>query len=51
MADLIQAYETYLASEKNASPNTVCSYMRDIRQFSGWLESHTGSHVLSVVQA
>ena len=37
MLDLIQAYEKYLIKVKQASGNTVASYMRDIRQFSDWL--------------
>ena len=38
MLDLIHAYETYLMKVKQASANTVCSYMRDIRQFTDWLQ-------------
>lgn len=37
MLDLICAYENYLSKVKQASSNTVASYMRDIRQFAGWL--------------
>ena len=37
MLDLIGAYEKYLSKVKQASTNTVASYMRDIRQFSQWL--------------
>jgi integrase/recombinase XerD len=39
MLDLLQAYENYLTKVKQASQNTVSSYMRDIRQFSDWLHS------------
>ena len=42
MLDLIQAYENYLTREKLASSNTVCSYIRDIRQYAEWLQRHTG---------
>ena len=38
MLDLIQAYENYLSKVKKASTNTISSYMRDIRQFSEWLD-------------
>ena len=38
MLDLISAYENYLTKIKQASVNTVFSYMRDIRQFSAWLQ-------------
>ena len=37
MLDLIQAYENYLKKVKQASANTISSYMRDIRQFAVWL--------------
>ena len=37
MLDLIQAYENYLTKVRQASNNTVSSYMRDIRQFAQWL--------------
>ena len=38
MLDLIHAYENYLVKVKQASANTVSSYMRDIRQFSVWMQ-------------
>ena len=37
MLNLIDAYQNYLVKVKQASANTVASYMRDIRQFSDWL--------------
>ena len=49
MLDLIQAYENYLTKVKQASNNTVSSYMRDIRQFSGWL-SKEYIDILAVTQ-
>ena len=48
MLNLIQAYETYLVKVKQASHNTVCSYMRDIRQFAEWLEDSGDVDLLSV---
>ena len=48
MLDLIGAYENYLAKVKQASANTVASYMRDIRQFAGWL---TQTEQVDVVDA
>ena len=38
MLDLIKAYENYLTKVKQASNNTISSYMRDIRQFEEWLD-------------
>ena len=49
MLDLIHAYENYLTKVKQASTNTVFSYMRDIRQFSDWIEQE-GCAVLEVTQ-
>ena len=42
MLDLIQAYENHLSQVKMATPNTVCSYIRDIRQYAEWLQRCTG---------
>ena len=50
MLDLIQAYENYLTKVKQASTNTVASYMRDIRQFSVWLHEHQESDVMDASQ-
>ena len=38
MSNLIQSYEDNLINVKQASANTVSSYMRDIRQFAEWLD-------------
>ena len=51
MLDLIQAYENYLTKVKQASGNTVSSYMRDIRQFADWLSDHCGKDVLEAAQS
>ncbi len=48
MLDLIAAYENYLSKVKHASANTVASYMRDIRQFSQWLQD---AEAMDVVEA
>ena len=50
MLDLINAYENYLTKVKQASSNTVASYMRDIRQFSGWLHSTEDATVMDATQ-
>ena len=50
MLDLVQAYENYLTKVKQASGNTVASYMRDIRQFSEWLRSTEGLDVVDAAQ-
>ena len=35
--DYVTEYETYLITEKNASPNTLSSYLRDVTQYLRWL--------------
>jgi integrase/recombinase XerD len=51
MLDLINAYENYLSKVKQASANTVFSYMRDIRQFADWLRQQEELTVLEVAQS
>ena len=50
MLDLISAYENYLIKVKQASVNTVFSYLRDIRQFSLWLQSAEGTDLMNATQ-
>ena len=50
MLDLIRAYENYLTKVKQASANTIASYMRDIRQFSEWLADREGADVVEATQ-
>lgn len=50
MLDLISAYENYLSKVKQASANTVFSYMRDIRQYSDWLRREEDTDVLDATQ-
>lgn len=50
MLDLIHAYENFLTKVKQASANTVSSYMRDIRQFSEWLQHSENLDVLGATQ-
>lgn len=38
--DFVAAYQDYLLNIKRASANTVSSYMRDLRQFQQYVESH-----------
>lgn len=50
MVDLISAYENYLTKVKQASGNTVSSYMRDIRQFSGWMHQEKQIDIVDAAQ-
>ncbi len=50
MLDLISAYENYLTKVKQASANTVFSYLRDIRQFEHWLSEEEKLTVLDAAE-
>ena len=50
MLDLVSAYENYLTKVKRASANTIASYMRDIRQFAGWLREVEDIDVVDATQ-
>lgn len=50
MLDLIQAYENYLSKVKQASYNTIASYMRDIRQYAQWLHETEDIDVIDASQ-
>ena len=45
--EYLNGYERYLTEEKKASPNTLSSYLRDVRQYLSWLEEEG----LSPIQA
>ena len=42
MAELVSSFENYLIHVKQASDNTVASYMRDVRQFSQYVLEDLG---------
>lgn len=50
MLDLISAYENYLTKVKQASINTVFSYLRDVRQFSVWLHVEENTNIEGATQ-
>ena len=50
MLDLVRAYENYLTKVKQASANTISSYIRDIRQFSAWLSAEEGTDIVDATQ-
>ena len=50
MLDLIHAYENYLTKVKQASANTVSSYIRDVRQFSVWLTENQNTDLVEASQ-
>lgn len=51
MLDLVRAYENHLTKVKQASANTVSSYVRDIRQFAVWLNANEGIDVVDAEQS
>ena len=50
MLDLVRAYENYLTKVKQASANTISSYIRDIRQFSAWLSTEEENDIVDATQ-
>ena len=40
-SECIEMFERYLTDDKKASANTLSSYLRDIRQLTAYLESHS----------
>lgn len=50
MLDMVSAYENYLVHVKRASANTTVSYLRDVRQFSDWLNSTAGVDTVDATQ-
>jgi len=48
MSELVAAFENYLINVKQASANTVASYMRDVRQFEQYVISQLDGDLLAV---
>lgn len=44
--ECLEFYEKFLREEKQASANTLSSYLRDIRQLGAYLDSHTDSGIV-----
>ena len=49
--ELLNRYQAYLENEKHASQNTLSSYLRDLRQFTAWLEEHSPADLRKVTQS
>lgn len=48
--ELLENYQAYLEYEKQASQNTLSSYMRDLGQFVSWLEERRASGLREVTR-
>ena len=46
-AEVCEIFERYLREDKKASPNTLSSYMRDIKQLGDYLEANYDSSILT----
>ena len=44
--ECLEFYEAFLRDEKQASANTLSSYLRDIRQLGAYLDSHTDTNIV-----
>ena len=49
-AEIIEIFERYLTEDKKASANTLSSYMRDIRKYSDYLDTHTDASIASATE-
>ena len=47
----LDIFESYLRDEKNASSNTLSSYMRDIRQLAEYLDTNLDTELTSATEA
>lgn len=50
MMELVSLFENYLINVKQASANTVASYMRDVRQFAQYVEDQLQVDLLEINQ-
>ena len=48
MLELVSSLENYLINVKHASDNTVASYMRDVRQFEAYVQTHLNVPLIEV---
>ena len=46
--DILAQYREYLITERDASENTMSSYMRDLRQLQEYLQQENGSTLQEV---
>lgn len=49
-SEYLDMYEEYLRDVKKASDNTLCSYLRDIRQLGEYLSGHTEDGYITVTE-
>ena len=49
-SECINVYYSYLTEVKKASQNTLSSYLRDIRQLSDYLTTHSDANLDSVAE-
>lgn len=46
-SECLEIFEKYLTEAKKASANTLSSYLRDVRQFGAYLDTHTEASIVS----
>lgn len=51
MLDLVASYHDYLLNTKHASNNTISSYLRDVRQFSAYVDDRLAEPLTAVDHA
>ena len=49
-SECLEVFNKYLIEVKKSSQNTLCSYMRDVRQFGDFMETHTTENIATATE-
>ena len=49
-SECLEVFNKYLVEVKKSSQNTLSSYMRDVRQFGDFMETHTSESIVSAAE-
>ena len=49
-SECLEVFNKYLVEVKKCSTNTLSSYMRDVRQFGDYMQTHTTEDIVSATE-
>ena len=49
-SECLEVFNKYLVEVKKCSTNTLSSYMRDVRQFGDYMQTHTAEDIVSATE-
>ncbi len=49
-SECLEVFNRYLTEVKKCSPNTLSSYMRDVRQFGDYMDTHSSDNIASATE-